>query len=79
MAEHSNIELPPPVVGELLQRAAEAVGKRIKLSTYSLDFTSEPGAPKARGFEQILGITLDAIEYLEGAIQTGILLGWVGT
>jgi hypothetical protein len=34
-----------------------------------LDFTSEPGAPKARGFEQILGITLDAIEYLEGAIQ----------
>ncbi len=37
MAEHSNIEPPPPVEGELLARAAEAFGARYKLETYSLD------------------------------------------
>jgi hypothetical protein len=74
MADDPNIEPLPPVEGELLQRAAEAVGKRIKLTGYSLDLAHKDGGPKARGFEQILGITIDAIEYLEGAIQTGILL-----
>jgi hypothetical protein len=63
-----------PAVGEALQRAAEAFGVRVKLATYSLDYTSEAGAPKARGFEQILGITLEHIDYLEGAIYTGIQL-----
>jgi hypothetical protein len=32
------------------------------------------GGPKARGFEKILGITLEDIDYLEGAIYTGITL-----
>jgi hypothetical protein len=63
-----------PAVGGLLPRAAEAFGVRYKLEAYSLDPTNDAGAPKARGFETILGITIDAIDYLEGAIHTGILL-----
>jgi hypothetical protein len=47
---------------------------RVKLETYSLDVTNKAGAPKARGFELILGITIDAIDYLEGAIYTGVVL-----
>jgi len=65
---------PPPAVGELLPRAAEAFGVRDKLERYSLDVTHKDGGPKARGFEVILGITIEDIDYLEGAIQTGILL-----
>jgi hypothetical protein len=64
----------PPKVGESLPRAAEAVGVRRKLSTYSLDPAHRVGGPKARGFELILGITIRDIGYLEGAIQTGVLL-----
>lgn len=44
-----------------------------KLETYSLDFTNEVGAPKARGFDLILGITLDAIAYLEAQIMARVL------
>ena len=73
MAEHSNIELPPPAVGESLPGAADALRPRHKLETYSLDVAHEKGGPKARGFERILGITLADIDYLEGAILTGIL------
>jgi hypothetical protein len=64
----------PPKVGDPLPRAAEAFGARRKLATYSLDTTHRIGGPKARGFERILGITIDNIGYLEGAIQTGILI-----
>ncbi len=71
--------VPAPVKGELLPRAAEAFGVHVKLATYSLDVSHKKGGPKARGFERILGITIDAIEYLEGAIYTGVTLGWVGT
>jgi len=78
MSEHPSTEDPDtpwsPVEGELLPRAAEAFGVRIKLETYSLDLAHEKGGPKARGFERILGITLDEIGYLEGAIYTGIVL-----
>ncbi len=78
MADDPNTEdpdpLPPPVAGELIPLAVYAFGAHVKLATYSLDFTSEAGAPKARGFEQILGITLEHIDYLEGAIYTGIQL-----
>jgi hypothetical protein len=74
MAEHSNIEPQPSLVGELLQRAPEAFGARVKLTTYSLDVNHDSGGPKARGFERILGITLEDIGYLEGAIYTGVLL-----
>src|SRR5271167_4268132 len=66
--------IPPPVEGEVTPLAVYAFGAHVKLSTYSLDFTSEAGSPKARGFEKILGITLEHIEYLEGAIYTGIQL-----
>ncbi len=62
-----------PVVGELLPRAAEAFGVRYKLETYSLDTTNKVGSPKARGFELILGITIEAIDYLEAQIMTRIL------
>jgi hypothetical protein len=62
-----------PVVGALLPRAAEAFGLRTKLATYSLDVTHEKGRPKARGFELILGITIEAIDYLETQILARIL------
>lgn len=58
----------PPWPPQLLPRAAEAFGVRYKLETYSLNTTNKPGAPKARGFELILGITIDAIDYLEAQI-----------
>jgi hypothetical protein len=64
---------PPPVEGEPLPRGAEAFGVRYKLETYSLDPTHKRGGPKARGFELILGITIDAIEYLEAQILARIL------
>lgn len=62
-----------PAVGELLPRAAEASGVRYKLDTYSLNTASEMGAPKARGFDLILGITIEAIGYLEGQIMARVL------
>jgi hypothetical protein len=62
-----------PNVGELLPRAAEAFGVRYKLATYSLDIAHEKGGPKARGFELILGITIEAIDYLEAQIMARIL------
>lgn len=62
-----------PKLGEPLPRAAEAVGIREKLLAYSLDATHEHGGPKARGFEQILGITIDHVDYLEVEIRVGIL------
>jgi hypothetical protein len=64
---------PPPIVGELLPRGAQAVGVRYKLATYSLDLAHKYGSPKARGFELILGITIDAIDYLEAQIMARIL------
>jgi hypothetical protein len=63
----------PPQVGQLLPRATEAFGLRYKLETYSLDPTHKRGGPKARGFDLILGITIDAIEYLETQILARIL------
>jgi len=64
----------PPQDGQPLPRATEAFGVHIKLETYSLDPMNAAGAPKARGFQMILGITLEHIDYLEGAIYTGIQL-----
>jgi hypothetical protein len=61
----------PPTVGELLPRAAEAFGVRVKLATYSLDVNHKDGGPKARGFERILGITIEDIDYLEAMILEG--------
>jgi hypothetical protein len=63
----------PPNVGELLPRAREATGVRYKLETYSLATTHDVGGSKARGFELILGITIEAIDYLEAQIMAGIL------
>ncbi len=68
----------PPEIGEPLPRAAEASGVRRKLATYSLDTAHRRGGPKARRFERILGITIRDIDYLEGAIQTGILVVAIG-
>lgn len=64
----------PPRPGDRLPHAADARNVRDKLSTYSLDRTNRLGGPKANGFERILGITSEDIAYLEGAVQTGILL-----
>ena len=60
-------------MGELLPRAEEAFGVRYKLETYSLNVTHKNGGPKARGFEQILGITIGAIDYLEAQIMARVL------
>ena len=69
-----DLDTPPaPAVGELLPRAAEAFGLRYKLETYSLDVNHNDGGPKARGFELILGITIDAIDYLETQILARVL------
>ncbi len=77
MTDSPNIEdpdaFPPPVVGDLLPRGAEAFGVRRKLEAYSLDINHDDGGPKARGFERILGITIDAIDYLEAQILARIL------
>lgn len=62
----------PPRVGKLLPRAAEPLGIRYKLSTYSLNTAHIDGGPKARGFALILGITIDAISHLEAEIRAGI-------
>lgn len=63
----------PPMLGEPLPRAAEAVGVREKLINYSLDVGHERGGTKARGFKRILGITIRDIDYLEEAIRRAIL------
>ncbi len=62
-----------PAVGELMPRAAQAFGVRYKLATYALDPTHKDGGPKARGFALILGITIEAIDYLEAQILARIL------
>jgi hypothetical protein len=64
---------PPPIMGEVLPRAAEAFGVGYKLATYSLDTTHKDGGPKALGFLVILGITLRDIDYLEAQITVGVL------
>lgn len=69
-----DLDAPPPPDGDgLIPRATDAFGLRIKLATYSLDVTNKDGAPKARGFEMILGITIDAIDYLEAQILARLL------
>jgi hypothetical protein len=73
MTDDPSTDPTVPAVGELLPRAAEAFGVRYKLETYSLDVTHDSGGPKAHGFEQILGITIDAIDYLEAQILARIL------
>lgn len=63
----------PPKTGEILPRASSAAGVREKLTAYSLNFENVHGAPKARSFERLLGITLEHIDQLEGAIRAGLL------
>jgi len=63
----------PPRVGEPLPRAAEPIGVRQKLIDYSLEVHHETGGPKALGFERILGITRDHVDYVEQSIRIGIL------
>jgi hypothetical protein len=61
-----------PQVGHPLPRGAEAFGVRDKLESYSLNRAHKHGGPKARGFERILGITIDDIDYLEAQITSGV-------
>ncbi len=68
----------PPQIGELLPRAEEATGVRYKLRTYSLDRSHERGGAKAKGFEEILGITGEALGYLEEQICLAIQIYPVG-
>jgi hypothetical protein len=63
----------PPKVRELLPRGSHAVGVRHKLATYVLNSSHLSGAHKARGFERLLGITANDIDYLEDEITAGIL------
>lgn len=69
----------PPAAGVPLPRAGECAGVRRKLAGYSLDVTHKRGGSKAHGFERILGITIEHIDYLEGAIQTGVMLASVNS
>jgi hypothetical protein len=63
----------PPKIGEPLPQARQAIGVRKKLVTYSLDIAHQYGGPKARGFERILGITVEHVDHLEAEIRAGIL------
>jgi hypothetical protein len=63
----------PPIVGDRLPRAAEAFGITEKLVTYSLNLDHPSGGPKAKGFQQILGITLADVDHLAHALSTGVL------
>jgi hypothetical protein len=49
------------------------MGVREKLIGYSLNSLHREGGPKARGFERVLGITIEDLGYLEAAVQAGIL------
>jgi hypothetical protein len=62
----------PPQVGDLLPRAEEAFGVRVKLATYSLDPSHKVGGPKAQGFARLLGITLESIDYLEAELHRAV-------
>jgi hypothetical protein len=64
----------PPRLGEPLPRAAEAVGVRRKLATYSLAMGHRRGGPKAVLFERLLGITLADLDHLETAIRHGVAI-----
>jgi hypothetical protein len=55
-----------PIVGDRLPRAAEAFGITEKLVRYSLNLDHSVGGPKAKGFQQILGIVLADADYLAG-------------
>jgi hypothetical protein len=63
----------PPIVGDRLPRAAEAYGITEKLVTYSLNIDHRSGGPKAKGFQQILGITLADVDHLAHALTMGVL------
>ena len=63
----------PPIVGDRLPRAAEAFGITEKLVTYSLNLDHRSGGPKAKGFQQILGITLADVDHLAHALTMGVL------
>lgn len=62
----------PPKVGVLLPRRTEPTGIRIKLADYCLNGAHEQGAAKARGFEEVLGISIDHLEHLAREIEVGI-------
>jgi hypothetical protein len=63
----------PPIVGDRLPRAAEAFGITEKLVTYSLNINHVDGGPKAKGFEQILGITLADVDHLANTLRKEVL------
>jgi hypothetical protein len=62
----------PPKVGQLLPHREAAFGVRDKLAGYVLNQRNEIGGAKARGFERILGITVDDIDYLEATILDAV-------
>jgi hypothetical protein len=64
----------PPRKGELLPRHDEPVGIEVKLRAYSLALDHRRGRSKAKGFRDMLGIELDAIDYLERQIRAGIAI-----
>jgi len=49
------------------------VGIRRKLILYSLNTSHESGRHKAAGFERILGITVEDVDYVEGTIRSAIV------
>lgn len=67
----------PPEIGSLLPRADRAIEVRRKLLGYSLNPKAKE--QKARGFSLLLGIARPKVTYLEGAIQTGILVAPVSS
>jgi hypothetical protein len=69
----------PPRIGELLPQAGEAIGVREKLADYALNTEHKVGGPKAKSFDQILGITIEHAERLEATIRAAILATPIGS
>jgi hypothetical protein len=63
----------PPAIGEPLPRADDAFGVEGKLAAYCLNRDHELGEAKARGFLQVLGITVGDVEYLAAELLAGVL------
>lgn len=61
----------PPKLGEPLPRGGEAYNVHEKLRDYSLNLAHDDGGDKASGFVQILGISLDDLEYLAAVLLDG--------
>lgn len=63
----------PPTIGQRLPLAEQAFGIREKLVAYCLNLDHEIGGAKAEGFQRILGIAREDLEYLAEALRSCVV------